>query len=370
MTTSVGGTGVVAILDNGPGPTLLVLADMDGLPLTEKTDLDYASTATATDRYGRAVSVMHACGHDVHVACLLGAVARLAADRSGFAGRLMLVFQPPEELGSGANAMIEDGLFDRFGTPDVVLGQHVTPLPAGMIALHGGQAMSTSDSLTVTLYGAGGHGSRPEATVDPIVMAAATVLRLQTIVAREIGANESAVVTVGRIAAGTNNNIIPDKAELLLNVRTFDDGVRARTLAAIERIALAEARASGAPEPASVEITDTFPALVNDQDATERTRAVFEEWLGVTNVVDPGLMTGSEDVGMFAVKADAPCVFWFLGGADPELFRGAATLPEMMEAMRTIPGNHSPFYAPVIEPTLAIGVEALVRAVAAWAPAA
>lgn len=367
VSTGVGGTGVVGVLDNGPGPTVLLRADMDALPLAEKTGLDYASTARAVDRFGSDVPVMHACGHDVHVTCLLGAASILAAERDGYSGRVMLVFQPAEELGSGAKAMVEDGLFDRVGRPDVVLGQHVAPLPAGMIAIHGGMALAASDCLTITMHGRGGHGSRPESTIDPIVMAAATVMRLQTIVSRETAGTETAVVTVGMIRAGTNNNIIPDEAELLLNVRTYDPNVRDRTLAAIARIAQAEATASGAPE-ATVEHTDYFPPLMNDDDAVERVRAAFQSWLGIESVVDPGTMTGSEDVGILAEAAGVPCAFWFLGGADPGLFAHATGLAQVMEALREVPSNHSPFYAPVIEPTLRFGVDALITALRTWAP--
>ena len=367
VTTGIGGTGVVGILDNGPGPTVLLRADMDALPMAEKTGLDYASTSRATDRLGNDVAVMHACGHDVHVTCLLGAAASLAADRTGYSGRVMVLFQPAEELGSGARAMIDDGLFDRVGRPDVVLGQHVAPLPAGMIAIHPGMALAASDSLTVTLHGKGGHGSRPEATIDPIVMAAATVMRLQTIVARETAGTETAVVTVGMIRSGTNNNIIPDQAELRLNVRSYDPNVRTRTLAAITRIVRAEAAASAAPEP-SIDHTDYFPPLINDPDAVARARAAFEGWLGPDRVLDPGPMTGSEDVGVLADAAGVPCAFWFLGGADPALFAQAQDLPQMMEVLREVPSNHSPFYTPVIAPTLRLGVDALVTALTTWAP--
>lgn len=368
VTTGIGGTGVVGILDNGPGPTVLLRADMDGLPLAEKTGLDYASSRRAVDRLGNDVPVMHACGHDVHVTCLLGAASVLAAEPHGYSGRVMVVFQPAEELGSGARAMVDDGIFERFGTPDVVLGQHVAPLPAGMIAIHPGMAMAASDSLTVTLHGRGGHGSRPETTIDPIVMAAATVMRLQTIVSRETGGTETAVVTVGMITGGTNNNIIPDEAELRLNVRTYDPNVRDRTLAAITRIAQAEAAASGAPEP-TVGHTDYFPPLMNDPDAVDRTRAALQAWLGADQVVDPGPMTGSEDVGVLAESAGAPCAFWFLGGADPALFAHATGVAGLLEVVRDLPSNHSPFYAPVIDPTLRLGVNALLTALKAWAPA-
>src|SRR4051794_24601361 len=261
VTTGIGGTGLVGIMQNGPGPTALVRADMDALPMSEQTGLDYASTVTATDRLGNNVQVMHACGHDVHVTCLLGAAASLAADRSQFAGTLMLVFQPAEEIGAGAKAMVDDGLYQRFPKPDVVLGQHVAPMAAGMLGLHDGLAMAASDSLTITLHGRGGHGSRPETTVDPIVMAASTVLRLQTIVSRETAGTETAVLTVGMIRSGTTNNITPDNAELRLNVRTLDPAVRDRTLAAIDRMAVAETQAAGAPRPPEIDHTGYFPPL-------------------------------------------------------------------------------------------------------------
>lgn len=365
VTEDIGGTGVVGVLECGDGPCVLLRADMDGLPVEESTGLAYASRERAVDRRGEDVPVMHACGHDVHVTCLLGACARLSADRDQLSGRVLAVFQPAEELGAGARAMVDDGLFDRFGRPDVVLGQHVAPLPAGVIGIHAGLAMANSDSLTVTLVGRGGHGSQPQATVDPIVLAAATVMRLQTIVSRETAATEAAVVTVGMIHAGTNNNIIPETAELRLIVRTTDGAVRDRTLAAIRRIVAAEAAASGADAPV-VDHTDFFPALLNDDAAVDTVRRAFEGRLGDCTVVDIGTMTGSEDVGVFAEEAGAPCAFWFLGGADPDLFRGALTLTEILDVVRGLPVNHSANYAPTTDPTLEVGVQALVTAARAW----
>ena len=364
--TGIGGTGVVGVLANGSGPTVLLRADMDALPLAEKTGLPYASSARAVDRTGAEVPVMHACGHDVHVTCLLGAAAHFAAHPDEVTGTLIVLFQPAEELGGGARAMVDDGLFDTVGRPDVVLGQHVAPMPAGVLALHAGLTLSASDSLNITLHGRGGHGSRPETTVDPVVMAAATVMRLQTVVSRETAGSETAVVTVGMISAGSNNNVIPDEAQLRLNVRSQDPNVRARTLAAIERIVRAEAQASGAPRTPDIEHADHFPALINDDDATARTRQVFADWLGEAAVLDPGPQTGSEDVGVLAESAGVPCCFWFLGGADPTLFTGVTSVQEAMEVIRGIPSNHSPHYAPVIEPTLSIGVEALIRAARNW----
>jgi amidohydrolase len=228
--TGVGRTGVVGVLANGGGPTVLLRADMDALPVLEQTGLPHASAVRAKDPDGREVPLMHACGHDAHVTCLLGAADALAADAGSWRGTLMLVFQPAEETGEGARAMISDGLFDRFGLPDVVLGQHVAPMPAGFLGVRAGPAFAAADSLRVVLRGRGGHGSRPESSVDPVLMAAATVLRLQGIVSRELSAADVAVVTVGALHAGTMPNIIPDEAELLISVRTFDEAVRARVL--------------------------------------------------------------------------------------------------------------------------------------------
>jgi hippurate hydrolase len=226
---------VVGILRRGDGPVVLLRADMDGLPVEEATGLPYASTARGVDPDGVDVAVMHACGHDVHVTCLLGAAQQLAADQA-WTGTLMIVGQSADEVGTGAKAMISDGLYERFGRPDIVLGQHVGPIPAGLIALHPGPAYAATDSLKVTLYGKGGHGSRPEACVDPVVMAAATVMRLQGIVSREVAGGDTAVVTVGVMRAGTKVNIIPDTAELQINVRSYDPVVRKTVLAAIYRI--------------------------------------------------------------------------------------------------------------------------------------
>jgi amidohydrolase len=369
-TVGVGATGVVGILRTGDGPTALLRADMDGLPVLEDTGLDYASTQRAMDGDGHDVPLMHACGHDMHVTCLLGAAGQLAADQGSWSGTLMLVFQPAEEAGAGAQAMIDDGLFDRFGHPDVVLGQHVAPLPAGMLALRPGTAFAAADSLRVVLYGQGAHGSRPEASIDPVVMAAATVLRLQTITSREVGGTETAVVTVGALRAGTKANIIPADAELLISVRTFDEAVRARVLAGIERIVRAEAAASGATREPEITVLESFPAVVNDPAACARTRGGFDAAFGPGRVVDPGPVTGSEDVGMLATAAGAPLVFWLLGGADPALFAEAAGVEDVARIVGSVPSNHSPLYAPVIEPTLSMGIAALVAAARTWLPPA
>lgn len=364
--TGVGRTGVVGVLRNGTGPTALLRADMDALPVREQTGLDYASTAVGVAADGTQVPLMHACGHDVHVTCLLGAAAALSAGAASWRGTLLLVFQPAEEAGEGARAMIDDGLFDRFGTPEVVLGQHVGPLPAGMLGLTAGAAFAAADSLRVLLRGRGGHGSRPEATVDPVVMAAATVMRLQGIVSREISGTDTAVVTVGALRAGTKENVIPDEAELLVSVRTFDGDVRSKTLAAIERIVRAEAAASGAPAHPEITVTGSFPAVVNDARACARLGDAFANALGNGRVFDPGPVTGSEDVGLLATAAGAPCAYWLLGGADPAMFARVSSQAEAEDIMRGLPSNHSPLFAPVIEPTLETGVAALNCAARAW----
>jgi hippurate hydrolase len=366
VTTAVGGTGVVGILRNGDGPTVLLRADMDALPVREDTGLPYASTRTATDRDGRTVPVMHACGHDMHVACLLGAAADLAGTTAGWSGTVATVFQPAEESGQGAAAMIDDGLFGLTGRPDVVLGQHVAPLPAGMIALTPGVAFANADSIRIVLKGRGAHGSRPEVAIDPVVMAAATVLRLQTIVSREVAGSQTAVLTVGAVRAGTAGNIIPAEAELLLNLRTFDEQVRQRVLAAIERVVRAEAAASGATEEPEVSRYDRFPALVNDAAASAAVRTAFDAAFGPGTTVDAGPATGSEDVGLLATSADCPLVYWLLGGADPAGFDPSAGVPGLLEFVSRVPSNHSPCYAPVVEPTLTNGVAALLAATGPW----
>ena len=366
-TTGVGGTGVVGVMANGDGPTVLLRADMDALPVREETGLPYASTASGTDGEGRDVPVMHACGHDVHVTCLLGAAAQLAAGSPpSWRGTLLLVFQPAEETGEGARAMIDDGLFDRFGVPGVVLGQHVSPIPAGLLGLHAGPAFAAVDALRVVLHGRGAHGSRPETSVDPVVMAAATVLRLQSIVSREVPPADSAVVTVGALQAGTTDNTIPDRAELLLSVRTFDDNVRARTLAAIERIVRAEAAASAAPADPEISTTAAFPAVVNDPQACARLTEAFNTGVGPGLVLDPGPAHASEDVGLLATAAGAPCGYWLLGGADPAHFANVTSLADARAVVDGLPSNHSPLFAPVIEPTLRTGVTALACAARAW----
>lgn len=362
VTTRVGRTGVVGVLANGSGPSVLLRADMDALPVAEETGLDYASTATATSD-GKVVPVAHACGHDLHITCLLGAVDALAADAGSWRGTLVVVFQPAEELGAGAQAMVEDGLFDRFPRPDIVLGQHASPLPAGTVAAHPGPAYAASDSLRVRLIGRGAHGSMPQSSIDPIVMAAETVLRLQTVISREIPSTATAVLTIGSLHTGDAANVIPGEAELQLNIRSYDEQVRRTILDGVTRIVRGMAATAGAPQEPEITETERFPVVSNDPAALRRTLDAFAAQLGEDHVLDPGAGAGSEDVGILATSAEAPLAYWLLGGSDPSLF----TTGDLNDpALLRVPSNHSPHYAPAIEPTLPLGVTALVTAARTW----
>lgn len=360
VTTGVGKIGVVGLLRNGDGPTVMLRADMDALPVKEETGLPYASSATAKDIEGKTVPVMHACGHDMHVTWLVGATALLAKERATWRGTLMAVFQPGEETAQGARAMIDDKLFTRFPKPDVVLGQHVMVGPAGAIGGRTGVITSAADSFQIRMFGRGAHGSMPQASIDPVVMAAATVLRLQTIVSREIAANDAAVVTIGSLQAGTKENVIPDEAIIKLNVRTFDEGVRKRVLAAIKRIVNAEAEASGAPKPPEITALDRYSLVSNDATATKRVADAFRENFSRVVTVQP--TSASEDFGSFGAEWGAPSVFWFVGGTDPDVYAKAKAAGKVHE----IPTNHNPRFAPVIHPTLQTGVETLLVSAKAW----
>src|ERR1700726_1618601 len=362
VTSGVGKTGVVGILRNGDGPTVMLRADMDALPIKEATGLPYASTVTGTDPTGKTVPVAHSCGHDMHVACLIGAINLFAKSRDPWKGTLMAVFQPGEETAQGAKAMIDDGMFKRFPRPDVVLGQHVMSLPSGNIDWRAVIVTSPADSLQIRLFGRGAHGSMPESSIDPVVMAAATVMRLQTIVSREVAAAEAAVVTVGALQAGTKENVIPDEALIKLNVRTFDEGVRKRVLAAIERIVNAEAAASGAPRPPEITTLDHYPLNANDAEAAKRVVDAFRQHFPADRVKDTQPTTASEDFGSFGIEWQVPSVFWFVGGTDPETYAKA----KKSGTIADLPTNHNPRFAPTIHPTLEAGVEALVVASQAW----
>jgi hippurate hydrolase len=362
VTTGVGKTGVVGLLRNGDGPTIMLRADMDALPIEEATGLPYASKVTKTDAEGKTVPVGHMCGHDIHVTWLVGASALFAQARDSWRGTLMVVFQPGEETAQGAQAMIDDNLLTRFPEPVVVLGQHVMLGKAGDIAGSAGPITSAADSLQIRLFGRGAHGSMPQAAIDPVVMAASTVMRLQTVVSREVAATESAVVTVGVLQAGTKENVIPDDAIIKLNVRTFDAGVRKRVLAAIERIVNAEAEASGAPRKPEITPLDRYPLNLNDEAASSRIAEAFRTHFSAARVHHTGPAPASEDFGCFGTAWHVPSVFWFVGGTDPATYAKA----KVAGTLNKLPVNHSPQFAPVIHPTLETGVETLVVAALAW----
>ncbi|GAA3763707.1 hippurate hydrolase [Spinactinospora alkalitolerans] len=362
VATGVGGTGVVGVLRNGEGPTVLLRGDMDALPVEEKTGLPYASTAHGVDGEGNDVPIMHACGHDVHTACLVGTADLLAGSRDRWSGTLMVVAQPAEEMIDGATGMLADGLYTRFGRPDIALAQHVGPQPAGMLVHRAGVIMGASTTVRVRVFGTGGHGSQPHATVDPVVIAANIVTRLQTIVAREINPSEMAVVTVGMLRAGTKSNIIPDEAYLEVNTRAHNDAVLDRVHASIERIVRAEAEASGAPREPEVTRVQEAGVTRNEPDQARSLAATHRAYFGDPYVIDlPEPFTGSEDFGEFGLPGDPdpiPCVLWFVGGTPHDVWSEAPG-ETPFEKLAGVPGNHSPFFAPDREPTLRAGLAAL-----------
>lgn len=354
LTEHVGGTGIVAILKNGAGPTVMLRTELDALPVEEKTGLPYASKVRAKDDAGHDVPVAHACGHDLHMAALVGTAAIMAHSKNTWHGTLMLIGQPAEETISGAKAMIADGLFQRFPNPDVGVAMHVDNLlPAGQAGITSGIYNTNADSLRITIYGKGGHGSAPHTTIDPIVIAARTILTLQTITSRELKPGEMAVITVGYIQAGTKNNIIPDHAELGLTVRTFQPEIRKQILAAIARITKAEAEAGGAPREPLIEHYESTDSVYNDPALAQRLRAPLEAALGKTNVITTEPITPSEDYAFF-VEQGVPSLYFSLGGADPEKFAQAKATGVML------PSNHSPLFAPDADPALHTGIAAEV----------
>ncbi|MFE2300093.1 amidohydrolase [Streptomyces sp. NPDC059445] len=354
-TEGVGGTGVVGVLRNGDGPTVLLRADMDALPVPEETGLPYAS-ATA--------GVMHACGHDLHVTWLTGAAEALAAGRDTWSGTLVLVGQPAEETGEGAARMVADGLHERFPVADVLLAQHVAPGPAGLYAHSPGLIMSASTDIDIVVHGRGGHGSRPEATVDPVVTAAYIVTRLQTVVSREIAARESAVLTVGRIEAGTRHNIIPSEARISLNLRTQSLDVRERMIAAVRRVAAGECAAAGCPAEPTVTVGNDFPMTVNDAETDRRVAAVHGEVFGAGTILDPGPAMGSEDFPRLA-DGRIPYSYWFVTSTPADVWNAAPGADDLMIRLAAVPSNHSPHFAPDLS-TVAPGVRTLVSGALAW----
>jgi hippurate hydrolase len=357
-----GGTGVVGLLRNGSGPTVLLRADMDALPVEEATGLPYASTARASDAAGSDVPVMHACGHDMHVACLLGAAALLERGSQHWSGTVIALFQPAEELGDGARCMVDDGLADALPAVDVALAQHVLPAPAGLVGTHRGPVLSAADSMRITVYGRGAHGTWPHAAIDPVVLAAIIVIRLQTVVSREVAPSETVVVTIGSIHAGTKSNVIGDHAVLELNLRTYNETVRAAVLDAIRRIVTAECQASDSPREPEFELFDRFPLTVNDDDVTTRVSDAFADYFG-ERFTAMAPQSASEDFSDIPNALHAPYTYWGIGGIDADQYRKAADAGRIAQ---DIPVNHSPTFAPVIQPTLDTGTQALVIATLPW----
>ena len=352
QTQKIGG-GVVGVLKNGAGQTTLFRADIDGLPVKEETGLEYASTITRRDQDGNEVPVMHACGHDVHITAGLGAARVLAENRQVWSGTHIALFQPGEETAEGAKSMVTDGLVEKLPRPDVAFGQHVLadPMPTGSVGTHAGAILSTGASLKITVHGKGSHGSMPHMGVDPVVLASAIVLRLQTIVSREIDPFKMAVLTVGSLQAGSKSNIIPERATLLVNIRAYDTEVRKHLLEAIKRMVNAECEAAGTPEPAQFELYDSYPLTNNDAETTKRVTDAFTAHFGSERVGDCGEVPASEDFSTIPDAFGIPYCYWGLGGfreEDPKF------------------PNHNPKFAPIMQPTLATGTEAAVVAILAW----
>lgn len=358
VTTDVGGTGVVGILQNGKGPRLLLRADMDALPVKEATGLDYASSVTTKSADGDTVPVMHACGHDVHVSCLATAAALLAAKKDQWSGTLITVFQPAEEVGDGARTMLDDSLRDVIGKVDVALAQHVLPMPAGVVGTRVGPVLSAANSMRVTVHGRGAHGSMPQAAIDPVVLASMIVIRLQTIVSREIAPTEPAVLTVGSIRSGSKSNVIGDSAVIELNVRTYNDDTREHVLDAIRRIVKAECDASDSPKEPEFELYDEFPLTVNDETVTQQLTDAFADFFGADAQELP-LQSASEDFSDIPSAIGTPYSYWGIGGIDAKTY---AKAEQAGRVSSDIPVNHSPTFAPVIQPTLDVGVQTLVVA--------
>ncbi len=371
VTRGVGGTGVVALLRNGDGPTVMLRGDMDALPIKEDTGLGYASTRTVETESGP-VALMHACGHDLHSSCLVGAAAVLAGLKEHWRGTAMLVCQPAEEIFGGARAMLDDGLYQRFARPDIILGQHNMPALAGTVGHRAGSAMAACTNLAVTLHGAGGHGSMPAQAVDPVVIAAHVVTRLQTIVSREVPPEETVVVTVGKLHAGTQANIIPHSAELEINIRSFDNALHRQVVAAIERIIRAECEAGRSPQPPEFQVLNETIALHNDPTAVEHARRAHGEHFGEASLYDMPRLNGSEDFPYFGnARAgsfggeDIPYVYWFIG-ATPEARWQATPGNSVAEKMRHLEMPHSPHYFPGNPVTLRTGIEAMAAGALAW----
>jgi amidohydrolase len=363
VTTGVGRVGIVGVLKNGPGPTVMLRTELDALPVTENTSLPFASTVRTKDDAGLEVGVMHACGHDIHMAAWMGTARIMAGNRGQWRGTLVLIGQPAEEVVSGAKAMITDGLLTRFPRPDFALAVHDDArMPAGIVGYHPGPILANGDAVNIRIFGRGGHGARPEATVDPIVIAARTVLALQTIVSREVSPFDAAVVTVGSIHGGTKNNIIPDEVLLQLTVRSFTDPVRQHLLSAIDRIVKAEAAAASAPREPLIERGQPVHALVNDSALTRRVAAVLVRELGPAQAKDTPPEMASEDFSEFQL-AGVPTLMLRIGAVEQAKYDAA------MKSGAQLPSLHSSQFAPDREPTIKAAMLAEVLALRELMPA-
>jgi amidohydrolase len=355
--------GVVGILKNGAGPTLLIRTDLDALPVTEKTGLPYASVVRAKNPAGQDVGVMHACGHDLHITTMIGVARNMAALKSQWHGTLMLVGQPSEETIDGAKAMMADHLYERFGRPDLAIALHDSNFAAGQVSVVSGPALASSTSIDVVMRGVGSHGAAPEVGKDPIVMASEFVVALQTVVSRSIAPNQPAVVTVGDIHGGTKRNIIPDEVKMELTTRCYSEEVRQTIIEGVKRTAKGVAIAAGVPEDRMPIVTvlddESTPATINDVALAARLQKIFVAKLGAENVIEKQAIMGSEDFGIFSLDHKIPAVIFWLGAYDP------AKVAESEKTGVALPSPHSPLFAPLPEPTLRTGVTVMTDAAVA-----
>lgn len=376
VTEGVGNTGVVGLLRNGTGPVVMLRSDMDALPIKEQSGVDYTSKVLENTSDGSKVPVMHACGHDTHVTCLIATAEILANKPEAWRGTTFICAQPGEETGEGAEAMLRNGLFKRFPKPDLCLGQHVSPLAAGMVGHNNGVIMSGSINVDVTLFGKGGHGSAPQVAIDPVIMGSSLVMKLQTIRSRELAGDVPAVITIGFVNAGVKHNVIPDEAHIGLNIRTQSTNVQEQIISAIRRMVQAEAQAFGAPRMPDIVTSSEFPLTRNSEPVDQRIRAVHTALLGTKNVIQLPTMMASEDFSQYGLPGrhhydgeSIPYCFWQFGGLSRERYN-AAPGDSLMAKMPYLPSNHQSDFAPDPEPTLRVGVYSLTSAALAYLPAA
>ena len=354
VTADIGGYGLAGVLRNGKAPIVLLRADMDALPIREQTGLPYASTTESVDTDGEKKPVMHACGHDMHVTCMMGALTLLAKAKDKWSGTLIILFQPDEEHGAGARAMLDDNLYGKIPKPDVVLGQHLAPFKTGVVLIRPGVFMASADTFKVTIFGRGAHGAQPQDSIDPIVLAASIIIRLQTVVAREIGPEDVASVTCASIHGGKAHNVIPNEVEITINIRTFNTKIREKVLVAVKRIIKGEAIASGVVKEPDVQLIMSYPLTVNDPDVALKLEETFTSYFDREYTLRAP-HTASEDFSLLASAIDATSVFWNFGGVDVGVWEqyksGGFSKP--------IPKSHQADYAPVIQPTLKTGIDAM-----------